>query len=394
MRNVTFGLLIAMIVSVLPVRPALAVDAAHEAKAQAVIGKAIAYLKKEQATDGSWSKEMGPAVTGMILAGMTRHETLPAEDKAVAKGLAFLLSKQHEDGGIYDQILKNYNTSISLMALGPLRDSDPKIAEAVSKAQAFLKDLQWVEGKTDPDGKPIDEKHRWFGGQGYGKKGRPDLSNTATMIAGLRDSGLDCKDPAYIRAMQFITRMQGTEQNPEFSDKIEPGGGFIYAPSLTKEKIGELETKSETYIDAQGRSRLRTYGSMTYAGFMSYLYAQLDRDDPRVLDAVKWLREKYTLEENPGVGAQGYYYYLHMMARGLDAWTRGEPRGVTVDEPNTMFELADGKKIDWANELIDKLASLQKEDGSFVNEKASRWSEGNPHLATAYALLAIQHARK
>ena len=66
-------------------------------------------------------------------------------------------------------------------------------------------------------------------------------------------------------------------------------------------------------------------------------------------------------------------------------------RGV---EPGTMFELTDGRKVDWANELIDKLASMQKADGSFVNEKASRWSEGNPHLATAYALLALQHARK
>lgn len=394
MRITTYGMLIIAAMLSGLARPVMAVDAAHEAKAQAVIDKAIAFLKKEQAAEGSWSKEMGPAVTGMVVAGMTRHDTLKPDDPAVAKGIAYVLSKQHDDGGIYDQILKNYNTSISLMALGPLRDTDPKIAASVKKAQAFLKNLQWVEGKTDPDGKPINEEHRWFGGQGYGQKGRPDLSNTATMIAGLRDSGLDCKDPAYVRAMQFITRMQGTEQNPEFSDKIEPGGGFIYAPSKTKEKVNELETKSDEYVDAQGRSRLRTYGSMTYAGFMSYLYAQLDRDDPRVQDAARWLAANYTLEENPGVGDQGYYYYLHMMARGLDAWTRGEPRGVTVDKPSTIFELADGKKVDWAEQLIDKLASLQKPDGSFVNEKASRWSEGNPHLATAYALLAIQHARK
>ncbi|MEC9374167.1 MAG: hypothetical protein VYC34_10000, partial [Planctomycetota bacterium] len=46
---------------------------------------------------------------------------------------------------------------------------------------------------------------------------------------------------------------------------------------------------------------------------------------------------------------------------------------------------------DWANDLIDRLAELQKEDGSFENLH-DRWMEGDPVLVTAYALLALQHA--
>ncbi len=46
---------------------------------------------------------------------------------------------------------------------------------------------------------------------------------------------------------------------------------------------------------------------------------------------------------------------------------------------------------DWANDLIDKMATLQNEDGSFKSVD-SRWMEDNPVLITAYALLALQHA--
>jgi hypothetical protein len=45
---------------------------------------------------------------------------------------------------------------------------------------------------------------------------------------------------------------------------------------------------------------------------------------------------------------------------------------------------------DWRIELITKLASLQKPDGSWAGEK--RWIEDNPVLATSYSILALQEA--
>jgi squalene-hopene/tetraprenyl-beta-curcumene cyclase len=122
---------------------------------------------------------------------------------------------------------------------------------------------------------------------------------------------------------------------------------------------------------------------MTYAGFKSYLYARLDRDDPRVRDALKWIRNHYTLEHNPGMPENqklhGYYYYLMVFSRALDAWGA------------TYIETPDGKQHDWANELIDKLAAIQNADGSWQN-KADRWMEGDTNLVTCYALIALQHA--
>ena len=48
-------------------------------------------------------------------------------------------------------------------------------------------------------------------------------------------------------------------------------------------------------------------------------------------------------------------------------------------------------KVDWQNDLADKLAELQKADGSWSND-ADRWMEGDPRLVTAFALIALNNA--
>jgi squalene-hopene/tetraprenyl-beta-curcumene cyclase len=50
----------------------------------------------------------------------------------------------------------------------------------------------------------------------------------------------------------------------------------------------------------------------------------------------------------------------------------------------------DGQVHDWRAELAGRLVAMQsKLDGSWVNANAPRWWEGNPVLATAYALLTL-----
>ena len=122
---------------------------------------------------------------------------------------------------------------------------------------------------------------------------------------------------------------------------------------------------------------------MTYAGFKSMLYAGLDRKDVRVQRAVDWIRRHYTLDHNPNMphaqSKQGLYYYYHVLARALRAW--GEEMILDSDQVPHR----------WRDELRHKLLSLQLEDGSWVNQE-DRWYEGNPHLVTAYAILALQTA--
>lgn len=367
-------------------QPAAAVDDAHREKAQAVLTKAYDYLKKNQNEDGSWSPQPGPAITGLVVSGMLRDPGVDRDDPAVAKAIEYILKHQKEDGGIYGKFLKNYNTSICLMALGQLRD-DPEIRKHIKEAQDFLLSLQWTEGKTDPQGNKVTREHPYFGGAGYGdsKHGRPDGSNTSMMLAALYDSGYDCTSPEFKNALVFISRLQGAATNDLLADRIVPDGGMIYATSINKDHIELPQTRTNDDRTEQAKEAgeydgpLPTYGSMTYAGYMSYLYAQLDRKDPRVVAARSWISSNYTVDQNPRMGQKSYYFYMHFLARALQA--NGEAKIAT----------GDGEQHAWGNEVIAALAERQREDGSWVNS-VDRWREGDPNLVTAYAIIAIQKA--
>ena len=161
------------------------------------------------------------------------------------------------------------------------------------------------------------------------------------------------------------------------SDKPDPhsDGGFIYKPD---------ESKATTKLAGQGESdkeTLRSYGSMTYAGLKSMIYARLDKNDVRVKAAAEWARRNYRLDENPGMGPEGHFYYLLTFAKAHAALGTE-----TVKTP-------DGKEHAWRQDLIDTLAALQKPEGAWVNDKQGRWMESLPELVTSYAVLTLEVAR-
>ena len=122
---------------------------------------------------------------------------------------------------------------------------------------------------------------------------------------------------------------------------------------------------------------LRSYGSISYAGLLSYIYADVKKSDPRVTAVLEWLSGHYSLTENPGMGQQGYFYYLHLMTKALTA--------AQVDELSTKG----GAKADWRREVAMRLIDLQKADGSWQNA-TGRWWEKDPNLVTAYAVLSLE----
>ena len=111
---------------------------------------------------------------------------------------------------------------------------------------------------------------------------------------------------------------------------------------------------------------LRSYGSMTYAGLKSMIYAGLSADDPRVVAAMTFIRKNYSLESNPGMGHAGLFYYYHTFAKALDA----ADIEILDDESGTPHV--------WRTELAKTLMDLQQEDGSWVNSSNARWMEGEP----------------
>ena len=328
--------------------------------------QAINFLRNTQADDGSWTTANAPGITGLIVTGLLQSG-LSVEDSTVALGLKHLESHAKKDGGIYfaKSNHRNYETCITILAFNAA-NKDGRYTKRIAKAKDFLKSLQWDKGEG------LESTDSGFGGAGYGKHQRPDMSNTSFLVEALKTAGVAADDPAMINALLFISRSQNLESefnNTAFAAKIGDGG-FFYTPAAGG--------SSQAGENANGG--LRSYGSMTYAGLKSMIYAGLKSDDKRVKAAMEWMKKFYTLDENPGLGMQGLYYYYHTFAKTMDA--------LKVDR----FVDADDTKHDWRKELAVKLLALQRENGSWVN-KADRWYEGDPNLSTAYALMALSYCK-
>lgn len=338
------------------------------------IARGNAWLKAQQDPKGYWSDEQLPAFTALALNAAMRDPNLdrkaPLPDY-LDKGFTWMLAQQKEDGGIYNRGLSVYNTATAVTALmaADRREFDP----AVVKARKHLINNQWdidTKGETD---NPND------GGVGYGSDpSHTDLSNTYLAIEAIAlsrkvvDDGNFGDQPEldWQAAIKFLSRCQnlpGSNDQEWASDDPKNKGGFAYSPF--ESKAGEEET-------ADGRTALRSYGSMSYAGLLSMIYAKLSPDDPRVVAVKDWLGKNYTLDENPGMGAQGLYYYYQTMSKALTA--------ANLDR----LTLDGGKQVDWRNDLAVRLLSKQRENGSWVNDNG-RWMESNPVLVTAFTVLSL-----
>lgn len=337
----------------------------HKAYDQSV-AKAIDHLlNKGQASNGSFSGNSGLGVTSLCTLAVLKHGRSP-EEPAMKKALKYLEGFVQADGGIYTPgtLYRNYETSLSVLAFNAA-NKNSKYDELLANADKFLKGIQMDESE---DRDPSDTD---YGGAGYGKHKRPDLSNTNFLMDALIANGNGPEDEAVQKALLFISRCQNLESEHNTFDfaRKNPDGGFYYT----------IAAGGSSQAGVLPNGGLRSYGSMTYAGLKSMIYAGVKKDDQRVKAAIKWLGKNYSLEQNPGMGDSGLYYYYHTFAKSLDA----------VGEDYFIDE--QGTKHDWRAELRAELISRQNENGTWVNENA-RWLEGDANLVTGYALLALHYA--
>ncbi len=340
------------------------------------LDRGLAWLQANQNSNGWWSTPDQPAVTALALTafkGDAKNRYQGCEPDWMKQGYLFLLGCARPDGGIHKTNLVTYNTSISLMAL--LAAGDPDYDPIIRKARQFLIGLQRDFGEKGKSDDVLD------GGIGYGSKyEHSDMGNTLAALEALyhsrrlvEDKNLaDARDLNWAAAIQFLQNCQNLpayNKQKWASGEARNKGGFVYYPGHS---MAGGETNAET-----GRVTLRSYGSISYGGLLSYIYASLKRDDPRVVAVFDWIRANYTLDENPGMGAQGLYYYLHTMTKALTAY------GVTE------LELKDGRRLDWRREVAIRLINLQQRDGSWSNDNG-RWWEKDPALVTSYAVLSLE----
>ena len=359
----------------------------------AAVDRAVAWLLAQQSEAGHWSNDQFPALTALPLWALERAgraDTPPAK-----KAVDFLLSCAHENGAIYREPkekvkgggMPNYNTAISMVALH--LSGDPRTTEAVLKARRYVARSQHLGGDV------------YAGGMGYdADTGRAyaDLSNSYIAYEAMRvtesaedvrKSGEAKADLDWKAAAAFVQRTQNDARFNDAtwaSDDPADRGGFVYHPG---------QTRSGTTTNAAGVVKFRSMKGMTYAGLLSYIYAEVDRTDPRVEATVNWVVEHWTQGGNNRVSGgqesfdtkdekEGLYYLFNVMAKGLAAYGQD------------VFRPAGREAFNWRMHLVEALTSLQKIDpktgqGYWVNDVGRYW-ESDPVLVTSYALIALQIA--
>jgi squalene-hopene/tetraprenyl-beta-curcumene cyclase len=347
-----------------------------KAKVAKLIQRGTAWMVSSQNEAGWWSTADHPAVTGLALVAMKGDPSgkfNSNKHESIQNALKYIDSCYHEDGGIYRINLTTYNTAICLMSM--VAAGDPALNERILKSREYLIGMQSDFGDKGVLDHPMD------GGIGYGSKyDHSDMGNTLQALEALHYSEHLAQDqPAssnqkldFAAAIQFLQNCQNlTSVNKQdwASDDEANKGGFIYYPGLSK--AGEYKDP------VTGRVALRSYGSISYGGMLGYAYAKMQKESPQVQAVLEWLQANYTLDENPAMGMQGLFYYYHTMAKALTAY------GIET------LELKGGQKIDWRKDLVNKLASVQSDDGSWINENG-RWWERDPALVTSYAVLALE----
>ncbi len=337
----------------------------------------VDYLISQIGPSGMWEffGQPEPGISALAARALLGSSRKGARALAIPI-LDQLVQLQKENGSIHGDRLPVYVTSVAIGALSAGgREADK---EVIAKAANYLRAVQ-----ADGD-EGYSESDKFYGGIGYGGDLRPDMSNLQYALQALKDSGASEDDPAFQRAIKFLERSQNNSEVNKAEYKDPDGnvvvsgddGGGLYYPG-----------NSMAGYDSQDDGTLiaRSYGSMTYALLKCYIFAGLDMSDSRVAKALGWIERHYTLEVNPGfdtlrdprASLQGLYYYYLSMAQALQA--SGKKFVVTPD----------GKKHEWRVEMQHKMAELQRKDGSWINEDAPRWWEGNAVLCTAYALDAL-----
>lgn len=336
-------------------------SAVREGQLEAAIAKGASFLFSRQAEDGHWSDAQMPALTALPLWALVGAGEGIGRRESLKKAAGFVLATQREDGGFYvpkpgrgGSGLGNYNTAVCLSALFESRLAPNA---ALLKAREYVASSQLTGDDT------------MAGGFGYDKISRrryADLSNTSYALDAMRRTasleefrtGGRAVDVDWAKALSFVEGLMKREG--------AEAGGAAYNASTPQAGVS---------TNAEGKVHLRAYGSMTYAAVLSMCSARLDRGDPRVRQSLDYLDRHWSVDENPGMGSQGLYYFYDIMARALHA------SGVDRVGPH-----------DWRAELAAKLVSLQQPDGRWENDNNRFW-EADPVLCTSFAMLTLELCR-
>lgn len=339
---------------------------------RAAIDRGLDWLAANQKENGAWSNEDFPALTALALQAFLGG-THPAKKEVTDRAVKYITSCAREDGGIYRTVegkkgggLSNYNTAICMTALHAT--GNKALTPIVLKARKFMAGAQHLGGDIYSGG---------FGYDASTKRAYTDLLNTMYSVEAmaltadaedLRPGNEKRVDLDYRETVKFIESLQN-----KFDAGTNNAGGFFYNP--TDPKAGTVTNEAAVVY-------FRSYGSITYAGLLTLIYADVSRDDPRVRSAFDWASRHWSLDENPGMGDEGMYFFFNVLAKSLTAYGAD------------LVPVKPGKTLNWRSDLAEKLVGIQKVDektgrGYWDNPNGRFW-ENDPVLVTSYALIALE----
>ena len=126
----------------------------------------------------------------------------------------------------------------------------------------------------------------------------------------LRDTGLPADDPALQKALVFVSRCQNLKS--EFNDQPWAGkindGGFIYTAANGGHSVaGKAERRRPPLVRRHDLRRAQEHDLRR-----AHARRPARQGGPR-----RTSRKHYTLDENPGLGQQGLYYYYQTFAKTM-----------------------------------------------------------------------------
>jgi hypothetical protein len=271
--------------------------------------------------------------------------------------------------GVLADAFPNYETAIALIAMASA--GDPQDADKLPKMAAYLERLQFSEDSE------YNKTEEWYHGGWPNYAGIPDVSNSQFGLLGL--IAYDLMSEGYIvpdNVMTNVTEFMMKCQNwPDVNDMpwahnitlpSHRDGGFVYNAYRSRTPLGE--------------DKFESYGSITGAGYYSYMAGGHDEREPEVAAARAWLEHEYTLDLNPRMIGKGLYYYL---------WT--QTRALAMSGQDWLVDGA-GKLHHWRSDVADLFMDLQMANGKWPGNPEVGWREEEPEIAGIYAILTLQAA--
>jgi hypothetical protein len=332
---------------------------------QPALVRGAAYLWSRQAEDGGWHSHTygllrsGQSLTPFVLEALLQAPPPPADK--VDRAVTFIRAHTRPDGavgladddtGIPDY--PNYSTALAVSALCRARragwEQQVKPMVVYLRAQQFTEQNGW---------RPVDPAYGAWG-MGGGRRtppdtGHVDLSMTRYVIDALSASGVPASDPALECARVFIERCQNGD------------GGFFFSTT-------EFDTNKAGHDGKQFRS----YGTTTADGILALLAVGVERHDPRVKTAERWLASHHHDMAVPGFVGEPY-----------ERWTRG----LAFYYAGAATEAFRGLGKDPGPGVSEALKRTQRRDGSWANPE-NLVKEDDPLIATAFAVRALANTKK